>query len=104
MTDIRADEIRTALRAVIDPELGYNIVDLGFIYDIVVVGRAACITMTTTVPGCPAARFLKEGVVSSAARVPGIASVDVVMTFEPRWTPARIDPAIRRELGFAAVN
>ena len=59
--------IRDALRNVIDPELGYNVVDLGLIYDIAVEeGGVVRITMTTTTPGCPAAGYLKEGVANSA--------------------------------------
>ena len=104
MTDAIAAEIKDALRVVIDPELGHNIVDLGFVYDISVVDGIARITMTATTPGCPAASFLKEGVARSAARVPGVGSVEVIMTFEPPWTPSRIDPSVRAELGFAAVN
>jgi len=104
MTDELVDRIRDALRVVIDPELGHNIVDLGFIYDISVVDGIARITMTATTPGCPAAGFLKEGAANSAGRVPGVGSVKVVMTFEPPWTPSLIDPSARAELGFAAVN
>ena len=104
MTNQLVDHIRDALRVVIDPELGHNIVDLGFIYDIVVVGGAVRITMTATSPGCPAIRFLKEGVANAAARVPGVGSVDIVMTFDPPWTPSRIAPIARASLGFAAVN
>jgi metal-sulfur cluster biosynthetic enzyme len=89
---------------VIDPELGHNIIDLGFVYDVSVAGGAVCITMTATTPGCPAVHFLKEGVANAAARVAGIGSVDVVMTFDPPWAPSRIAPAIRASLGFAAVN
>ena len=62
MTDELVERIREALRVVIDPELGHNIVDLGFVYDIAVVDGAVRITMTATTPGCPAIRFLKEGV------------------------------------------
>ncbi|MBS0529038.1 MAG: DUF59 domain-containing protein, partial [Proteobacteria bacterium] len=54
MNDDLVAHIRSALREVIDPELGHNIVDLGFIYDIVVVDGAARITMTATTRGCPA--------------------------------------------------
>lgn len=104
MTDELVDRIRDALRVVIDPELGENIVDLGFVYDISVSAGAVRITMTATTPGCPATSFLKEGVENAIADVPGVGSVDVTMTFDPPWTPSRIEPAVRASLGFAAVN
>ncbi|HMM89193.1 metal-sulfur cluster assembly factor [Bradyrhizobium sp.] len=104
MTDELVRRVRDALRVVIDPELGHNIVDLGFVYDITVVDGIVCITMTATTPGCPAVHFLREGVASAAARVPGVRAVDIVMTFDPPWTPSRIEPGIRSSLGFAAVN
>lgn len=104
MTNALVDRIRDALRVVIDPELGENIVDLGFVYDIAVSGGDVRITMTATTPGCPATSFLKEGAEAAASAVPGVDSVDVTMTFEPPWTPALVDPAVRVSLGFAAVN
>jgi metal-sulfur cluster biosynthetic enzyme len=100
MNDVVA-QIRTSLRGVIDPELGHNIVDLGFIYAITVEEGAACILMTATTAGCPATGFLKEGVAARAAQVDGVKSVDVVMTFEPTWTPTMIAPETRASLGFA---
>ncbi|MGJ4944058.1 metal-sulfur cluster assembly factor [Bradyrhizobium sp. HKCCYLS1011] len=103
MTEHLTDRIRDALRVVIDPELGFNIVDLGFVYDIAVTNSEACITMTATTRGCPAAVFLKDGV-ARAATVPGIRSVNVVMTFEPPWTPAMMTNEARTELGFANSN
>jgi len=104
MTNKLVGEIKEALRIVIDPELGENIVDLGFIYDISVEGSDVHITMTATTRGCPAADFLKDAVANSVARIAGVESVDVAMTFEPPWTPSRIEPAVRASLGFAAVN
>jgi metal-sulfur cluster biosynthetic enzyme len=104
MTNQLVDRIRDALRVVIDPELGHDIVDLGFVYDISAVDGAVRITMTATTPGCPAIRFLEEGVANAAARVPGVGSVEIVMTFDPPWTPSRIEPVARTSLGFAAVN
>jgi metal-sulfur cluster biosynthetic enzyme len=100
MNDDPVAQIRNALREVIDPELGHNIVDLGFVYDITVVDGVAHITMTATTPGCPASGFLKDGALRSASRVAGIDSVDVLMTFDPAWTPSMIDPATRASLGF----
>ena len=84
-----------ALRVVIDPELGHNIVDLGFVYDISVLDGAVRITMTATPPGCPAVRFLEVGVANAAAPVPGVGAVDIVMTFDP---PGHL-PASRRPSG-----
>jgi metal-sulfur cluster biosynthetic enzyme len=107
MAEDRSDliaQVREALRDVIDPELGYNIVDLGFIYDIAVEAGAACITMTTTSRGCPAGSFLKEGAVNSALQVPGIETADVILTFDPPWRPAMIAPEVKASLGFAEVN
>lgn len=97
-------QIRQALKVVIDPELGHNIVDLGFVYDVSVEGGLAHITMTATTRGCPAASFLKEGVANSAGLVPGVESVDVTMTFEPPWQPSMIAPGVKASLGFAEVN
>lgn len=94
-------EVRQALRAVIDPELGYNIVDLGFVYDISVEeGGAAQITITTSTRGCPMTGFLKEGVANNALRVAGIRSAEVVVTFDPPWRPEMISPEVRASLGF----
>lgn len=96
-----AGRIREALRIVIDPELGHNIVDLGFIYDIAVEeGGVACITMTTTTRGCPATGFLKEGVANSAWSVPGVEFVDVKLSYEPPWTSQMMSPEAKADLGF----
>ena len=95
--------IRDALRNVIDPELGYNVVDLGFIYDIAIEeGGVVRITMTTTTPGCPATGYLKEGVANSAWSVPDVEFVDVQLTFEPVWKPDMMTAQARADLGFAA--
>ena len=83
-----ADEIRDCLRTVIDPELGQNVVDLGLIYFVAVDDRAtAHVVMTTTTRGCPAVGYLKDGVQRAASAVPGVATVEVAVTYDPPWTP-----------------
>ena len=47
---------------------------------------------------------LREGVANSASRVPGVRSVDVVMTFDPPWKPSMIAPDVQALLGFAPVH
>jgi metal-sulfur cluster biosynthetic enzyme len=98
--------VKEALRVVIDPELGYNIVDLGLIYDVAVEvgdnGGIAHVAMTTTTRGCPATSYLQNGAEDAAASVPGIASADVTLTYDPPWTPEMMTEAAKQHLGIGA--
>jgi metal-sulfur cluster biosynthetic enzyme len=99
-TEALAQEITNALCIVIDPELGYNIVDLGLVYEVAVEdGGVARITMTTTTRGCPATDYLREGARDSAAGVPGVETVDVVLTYDPPWSPRMMSADAARHLG-----
>jgi len=83
-----ADTIRDALRGVIDPELGENLIDLGLIYFVAVDEHAtAHVVMTTTTQGCPAVGFLKDGVQRAALAVPGVEAAEVAVTYDPPWGP-----------------
>lgn len=90
-----ARHIEDALRAVIDPELGVNIVDLGLVYEISVRDDCvAAIRMTTTTRGCPATGFLKQAVEDRTWDVDGVEFVTVGLTYEPRWTPDLMVPGL----------
>ena len=93
--------IRQALTMVIDPELGENVVDLGLVYAIEVEDGVVRIDMTTTTRGCPATAYLKEAVEQAAWALPGIHYVEVKLTYEPPWTPERMNEDARAHLGFA---
>lgn len=94
------EQIMTSLREVIDPELGYNIVDLGLIYDVVVgADGTTTVAMTTTTPGCPATNYLRQGVQERTEAVEGIKQVQVDLTYEPRWEPEMMSPEAKQHLG-----
>lgn len=92
-------DIREALRHVVDPEIGVNIVDLGLVYRIEVEGGRARIAMTMTSPTCPLADYLK-GLVTSAIRqhVPDVVDVDIKFEWEPPWDPDMMSDEARRQL------
>ena len=92
--------IREALRHVVDPEVGVNIVDLGLVYRIEVDGARARIAMTMTSPACPLADYLKD-LITSAIRqhVPDVVDVDITLEWEPPWRPEMMSDAARRQLG-----
>lgn len=96
------DDVREALREVYDPELGYNIVDLGLVYGIGLTEDARIeITMTMTTPGCPAASYIEEGVRERSLALPEIAGVDVHVVWSPPWTPDMMSDDAKRYFGFA---
>jgi metal-sulfur cluster biosynthetic enzyme len=92
-------DIREALRTVIDPELGVNIVDLGLVYRIEVEGPAVRVEMTMTSPACPLGDYLKT-LVDAAIKgaVPGVENVEVALVWEPAWDPDMMSDAGRRQL------
>ena len=92
-------DIREALRHVVDPEIGVNIVDLGLVYRIDVEGARARIAMTMTNPACPLADYLKA-LVASAIRqhVADVVDVDISLEWEPPWDPDMMSDEARRQL------
>jgi len=91
---------RKALRAVKDPELGLNVIDIGLIYEVTVApDGAAKVQMTLTSPGCPSGAEIMEDVRSTLADLEGITNVEVELVWEPYWTPERMDPRVRAFLG-----
>ncbi len=92
-------EIREALKGVKDPELGLDLVVLGLIYDIEVDGDHVDAVISLTSPMCPVAGEIVENVKQTIEGVDGVESADVELTFDPPWTPERINPLIRSSLG-----
>ncbi len=90
-----------ALRGVIDPELGINVVDLGLIYGVDVDGDHVYVTMGVTTPACPLGTHLIE-IAETAVRValPTVEKVDVALTRDPPWSPDRMSPKAREQLGW----
>ena len=87
---VSPEQITEGLREVFDPELGMSVVDLGLIYGIVIDGPTVRIAMTLTAPGCPLHGVMADWVRRATLRVPGVERVEVTLTFDPPWSPARI--------------
>jgi metal-sulfur cluster biosynthetic enzyme len=88
--------IRKALRAVKDPELGLNIVDIGLVYETAVNEAGEVhVKMTLTSPGCPSGAEIMEDARTVLADLEGVTKVEVELVWEPYWTPDRMDPRVR---------
>lgn len=82
--------VLTALRQMIDPEVGMDIVDLGLIYNVRITGAHVLVTMTLTSAGCPMGDSIREGAQIAVLNLEGVSEVDVDLVFDPPWSPAMI--------------
>lgn len=93
------ESAREALKAVIDPEIYQNIVDLGLVYGVEITPQnGAVITMTFTTPHCPLGPQILADV-EKVLRAKGATSVDVNLVWEPAWTPYAMTEDLQRQLG-----
>lgn len=95
------DLVIEKLSTVYDPEVPVNIWELGLVYEInFPKPNEVIITMTLTAPGCPIADQIVQEVHDVVMTIDGIDEVTVNLVFEPVWTPDRMSPEARLELGF----
>ena len=93
--------IRDALRKVVDPEVGANIVDLGLVYRIELNGRRLLIEMTMTSPACPMGDLIVDDAHAELDRVlPADVSVNLQVVWEPPWNPSMMSEQCRLRLGW----
>ena len=92
--------ILTALKHVLDPEIGVNIVDLGLVYEVKVENGDLYIKMTMTTPGCPLHESISKGAEEAVRQLPGVENVKVDLVWEPAWTPERMSDWARKQLGW----
>ncbi len=96
-----AESVRKALRAVKDPELNLNIMDIGLVYDVDVNDSGdVLVKMTLTSPGCPSGAEIMQNVREVVTDLEDVNSVDVELVWEPYWTPERMDPRVKAFLGY----
>ena len=95
-------QVLHALRMVIDPEVGINIVDLGLIYEVDIQERAVEVQLTMTSPTCP----LGHLIISQARDIlkrkfkKEVETVDIQLVWEPPWTPEMMSDIAKRQLGW----
>ena len=96
---LTAESAMNHLRAVIDPEIYQNIVDLGLVYGVEIQpDQAADVTMTLTTPHCPMGPQIIENV-EQVLVGKGASAVRVHIVWEPMWTPDAMTEELKRELG-----
>lgn len=104
MPAVTQDEVYGALKQCYDPEIPVNIVDLGLIYnvrleDVPENQQDVAVEMTLTAQGCPAHTLITEQVKARLEQLPGVRNAAVNVVWTPPWTPERLSPEARKQLG-----
>ncbi len=94
----QAGAVLAALADVIDPDLGVNFVDLGFVRAVAVEEDTAVITMTLTSAACPLTKVMENQIRTQLARVRGVGDFRVDWQWIPAWRPADITDEGREQL------
>jgi metal-sulfur cluster biosynthetic enzyme len=98
---VTEEEVLDALRHVVDPELGINIVDLGLVYDVDISPEGLVhVEYTLTTMGCPIGPLIEHQMESFLAGVPGVHEVEAEMVLRPPWTPEMMSEEAKAALGY----
>ena len=83
-------QVIEAIRPVTDPEVGFSIVDLGLIYEVVLDdgGKDVQVKMTLTSPMCPVGPQILAATHASVEELDQVENVDVQLVWDPPWDPA----------------
>ena len=92
------DDIEEAMRDVVDPELGINVVDLGLVYGIAVDDRIATIDMTLTSAACPLTDVIEDQARSALTGSGMVDDIKINWVWMPPWGPEKITEDGREQL------
>lgn len=96
--------LREALKAVVDPEIGINIVDLGLVYEVEKADGNVAVRMTLTSMGCPLTELIHSQCTLVLTALPGVETVEVDFVFSPPWSTDMIAEDAKEELRAMGMN
>ncbi len=96
---VSEEVVTETLKEVYDPELHYNIVDLGLVYEVDIKDGDVRVLMTLTTPACPIGPMIPEQIQEALGIMPGVKHVDVEFTFDPPWSPDKMSDEAKSDLG-----
>jgi metal-sulfur cluster biosynthetic enzyme len=101
---VTEQDILSALKSCYDPEIPVNIVDLGLIYSVKLDAapddkQDVAVDLTLTSQGCPEHVNISAQVKSRIEQLPGIRNAAVNVVWTPPWSPERLSPDAKKQLG-----
>ena len=103
---VTKDDIFKAISTVIDPEVGFNLVELGLIYGAQYdeEKKHADVTMTLSTRACPLHQMIVQWVEEAVLReLPEVESVKADVVWEPEWNISMASEDVKQKLGAGAM-
>ncbi len=97
---ISQESVRQALRRVLDPELGVNIVDLGLVRKIECGPGRVAVSVGMTSPACPVGPHLRDRARRELLGLEGVETAEVELLADFAWSPAEMSEEARKQLGW----
>ncbi len=101
---VTKEDIYKAISTVKDPEVGFNLVEMGLIYDAEYnpETKHVQVTMTLSTKACPLHQMILQWVEEAVLReLPEVESVDITLVWEPAWNISMADENVKKALGGA---
>jgi metal-sulfur cluster biosynthetic enzyme len=95
---VTKEAVLQELKAVSDPEIGMDIVNLGLVYDVQINGDRVYIKMTMTAPTCPVTPWILAEAQRVVENIDGVEAADVELVWEPVWNPSMMSDEAREAL------
>ncbi|MCB4764210.1 MAG: metal-sulfur cluster assembly factor [Sulfurovum sp.] len=100
MCNITKEVVFDAISTVIDPEVGFNLVEMGLIYDAIIDEKYNVhVVMTLSTQGCPLHQMITQWVKEATERIEGVGEVDIEVVWEPVWNISMADDNVKKALG-----
>ena len=100
MCKITKNDVYRAISTVIDPEVGFNLVEMGLIYDAIIDENCNLkVVMTLSTRGCPLHQMIRTWVEDAVKKIDNIGRVEVEVVWEPAWNISMADDNVKRALG-----
>ncbi len=99
MCEITKESVFDAVSTVIDPEVGFNLVEMGLIYDAII--EESCnvqVVMTLSTRGCPLHQMITQWVREAVEKLDGVGVVEVEVVWEPEWNITMAEDNVKKAL------
>jgi metal-sulfur cluster biosynthetic enzyme len=96
---VTQEDVYAAISTVIDPEVGFDIVSLGLIYDVAIEENHVHVTMTLSTRGCPLHELIKNWTKEAIEKIEGVQACEIEIVWEPAWNITMASEEVKKALG-----